>query len=52
MNFSAQVLLEIMNIVQKGLLEQEDISQNLRELELIPDPLDPTKLILAPKVQN
>ena len=38
MKLDKVALLEIMNIVQKGLLEGEDISSMLRELDLTQDP--------------
>lgn len=34
MRLASDVLIEIMNIVQSGLLLQEDVSQALRDLDL------------------
>jgi len=37
MKLDADVLIEIVGIVQEGLLLQEDISQKLRDLDLVDD---------------
>lgn len=47
MRFGPTVLLEIVSIVQNGLLKGQDVSQALREVEVIVDPKDPDLLRLS-----
>ncbi len=47
MTFSSRVLLEIVDIVRKGILEGKDISQSLREMEVEVDPENKEKIELA-----
>lgn len=37
MKFGPSVLLEIMDILRRGLVEQKDVSQMLRDVELVVD---------------
>lgn len=47
MKFAPDVLLEVLSIVQEGLLLQTDVSERLRAVEVMQDPNDAEKLILS-----
>ena len=47
MKLAPEALLEIVNILRTGLAEGKDVSQALRELDLVVDPTDPSQSTLA-----
>lgn len=47
MKLSPEVLVEVMNIFTTGLTKQQDISQMLRDLDLVVNPNDPSHSTLA-----
>jgi hypothetical protein len=47
MKFGPSILLEIVAIVQDGFLNGKDVSQALRNIEVVVDPDDPEKLNLS-----
>lgn len=51
MKLSPEVLLEIMSIVQSGLLHQTDVSESLRELDLSIDE-DSLLLVLSDEYKS
>jgi hypothetical protein len=44
LKLSDAALIQIMAIVQRGLMGQTDVSQDLRDLEFVPDDEDKLKL--------
>ena len=52
MKFSSEVLLKILNIIQEGLLQNTDVSQELRDLDIVPDDNDPEVLVLGKKKED
>jgi hypothetical protein len=49
MKFGKHVLLQIVAIVQEGLVDGKDISQQLRDVEVVVDPGDPDRVTLDPE---
>lgn len=47
MKFGKDVLLEIVDVVRRGIAEQKDVSQMLREVDVVVSPGPPEEVVLS-----